>query len=260
MENINERLVITKEDVNCNKFADMENLKELIFHDCHIENLSALVKVPYLKILGFSGCDFGNELLPALAGAPELARINLHRMDAAGLEGLHGLRNLKRLGLWNVTGFKLENLAICENLFTLEMDDIGFSSSDIISKLVNLKVLYLYHSVMDNLDFLKMLPKLHKFMLLNPAQNEDGLIAVRSLANIKEFLYPVRDLSVYKGCMKLRKIGVSSSGVYGFEALEGSQIDEFTVCGRNIKDREYVEKISKKMKKYIKLSCYGFSA
>lgn len=252
MEEVNDSLIVKRENADCNKYAEMAGLNELIFHDCHIENLGALVKMPQLKVLGFARCTFGNECLPALEGAPALARINLHSMDAAGLEELHNIRNLKRLGLWNVTNFQLGNLTLYENLFTLEFDDKNFNSGDVICKFVNLKKLYLYHSVMDNLDFLKMLPKLHKFMLREAAGNEDGLAAISGMANLKEFIYPVKDLSVYKDCRKIEQIGIASSGVHGFEALEGSNVNGFTICGTERGNSRYHDEILENLRKYIK--------
>ena len=252
MDDINDHMFVAKEDVDCNKYAGIAYLSEMVFHDCHIENLSALVKMPNLKALGFARCTFGNELLPALEGAPALARIDMHSMGAAGLEGLCGVKNLKRLYLNNVTDFKLENLTVYNNIFTLEIDNSVWYDSDIISKFVNLKKLYLYHGTIDSLDFLKNLPKLHRFMLPEPAENEDGLIAIKDMVNLKEFIYPVKDLSIYKDCQKIQKIGIASSGVHGYEALEGSNVDEFVICGTERGNSRYHNEITENIKKYIK--------
>ena len=255
MEEVNDSLIVKRENADCNKYAEMAGLNELIFHDCHIEKLSALVKMPHLKVLGFARCTFGNEHLPALEGAPALARINLHSMDAAGLEELHNIRNLKRLGLWNVTNFQLGNLALYENLFTLEFDDRNFNSGDVICRFVNLKKLYLYHSVMDNLDFLKMLPNLVKFRLLKPAANEEGLIGLNKFPNLKEFIYPVKDLSLYKGCEKLKEPGISPKTTGGFEVFKGSKVECFIICGST--SNEQVNYIAKEMKRHCKIYSYG---
>ncbi len=72
MEEVNDSLIVKRENADCKKYAEMAGLNELIFHDCHIEKLSALVKMPHLKVLGFARCTFGNERLPALEGAPAL--------------------------------------------------------------------------------------------------------------------------------------------------------------------------------------------
>lgn len=56
---------------------------------------------------------------------------------------------------------------------------------------------------MDNLDFLSALTKLTEFHLAIPAVNEDGLAA---------------------------------EGVYGFEALAGSKVNSFRVCGKDSPD------------------------
>lgn len=104
MEDTDGQVTVFKENVDCNKYTSMALLKELRFHGCHIENLSALSQMPSLKVLGFTMCTFGNGILPALEGAPALARIDMCDMGASGPEELHGVNNLKRLYLLIIQG------------------------------------------------------------------------------------------------------------------------------------------------------------
>ena len=60
---------------------------------------------------------------------------------------------------------------------------------------------------------------------------------MRGLVNLKEFIYPVKDLSVYKGHPALESIGMAAGVSHGFEAFEGGRVDCFTVLGR-VSDEE----------------------
>lgn len=95
-------------------------------------------------------------------------------------------------------------------------------------------------------------------MLTKHAENEDGLTAIKGMANLKEFIYPVKDLSIYKGCKKIEKIGIASSSVHGFEALEGSNVNEFFVCGEASGDIRYLDQIAEEMSKHVK-HLYGYT-
>ena len=108
---------------------------------------------------------------------------------------------------------------------------------------------------MDNLDFLAGLTKLTQFHLAEPAGNEDGLAAVRGLAKLKEFIYLVKDLSVYKGHPALESIGMAAGVRHGFEAFEGSRVNCLTVLGRT--SDEELEFVRKQMKKYVKIYSYS---
>lgn len=245
-------IVIFDHNVDCEPFAYMKNLNEASFCNCKLSNISILAKIPYLKRLSFTNCTFDGEGLAALSKAPALSRINLNRMSAEGLLELKGIKTLKRLNLGNVTDIKPEDITVFKNLRTLEIDNMDLHDCSFIGELPELRILDLNRHSLDNLDFLKMLPKLHKFMLQEAAGNEDGLAAISGMANLKEFIYPVKDLSVYKDCRKIEEIGIASSGVHGFEALEGSNVNGFTICGTERGNSRYHNEILENLRKYIK--------
>lgn len=245
-------IVIFDHNVDCGPFAYMKNLNEASFCNCKLSNISVLAKIPYLKRLNFANCTFDGEGLAALSKAPALSRINLNRMSAEGLLELKGIKTLKRLNLGNVTDIKPEDITVFRNLRTLEIDNMDLHSCTFIGELPELRILDLNR---DNLDFLKMLPNLVKFRLLKPVANEEGLIGLDKFKNLKEFIYPVKDLSLYKGCKKLKEPGISPETTKGFEVFKGSKAEGFIICGST--SNEQVDYVAKEMKKYCKIYTYG---
>lgn len=258
MERVNKYMMLREQTVDCSQFATLnKDLEELTFHYCHIENLSAVTKMPLLRIIRFTSCTFGTGNLQALSGAPALARINVYDMCAEGLTELYGLKKLKRIAIRNVTGIELESLEEFINLYTLEIDNMGLHDGTFIGKLVNLRRLDLHKHVMDNLDFLEQLPSLYKFNLLNAAKNEEGLMAVAGLSNLKEFIYPVKDLSIYRNLPKLEAAGMAPDVHNGFEVFAGSKVCRFVVCGKS--SHKNNDRIAEQMKKYVRIYSYGNS-
>lgn len=252
----NEKIIlIQNENVDCALFAHMGNLKELILHGCSLVNADGLAQAPRLKQLIFAGCDMKGDQLSVLSKAPALKELGLNVMSAAGLSELKGLKSLRSLRLRKVTDFAPEELAGFKGLWELDYDNGGKYGGVFLEKLKNLKRLDLHRTALDNLDFLAGLTKLTQFHLAEPAGNEDGLAAVRGLVKLKEFIYPVKDLSVYKGHPALESIGMAAGVSHGFDAFEGSRVNRFTVLGR-VSDEE-LESVRTQMKKYVKIYSYS---
>lgn len=249
------RMLIKEQDVDCKPFAHMENLKELIFHNCHLKNAGAIAKAPQLKNLIFVECSFDGEQLSALAQAPSLKELSLNIMSGEGLTELSGSKTLKSLRLRKVTDFELQELAAFTGIQELGIEAMELHDGAFLEKLKNLKKLDLNRHTMDNLDFLRSLTKLTEFRLASPAENEDGLSEVRTLVKLKEFIYPVKDLSIYKGHPTLEKIGMAAGVTQGFEAFEGSKVNGFTIFG-NVTDEERKE-TKRQMERYVKIYSYG---
>lgn len=249
------RMLIKEQDVDCKPFAHMENLKELIFHNCHLKNAGAIAKAPQLKNLIFVECSFDGEQLSALAQAPSLKELSLNIMSGEGLTELSGSKTLKSLRLRKVTDFELQELAAFTGIQELGIEAMELHDGAFLEKLKNLKKLDLNRHTMDNLDFLRSLTKLTEFRLASPAENEDGLSEVRTLVKLKEFIYPVKDLSIYKGHPTLEMIGMAAGVTQGFEAFEGSKVNGFTIFG-NVTDEERKE-TKRQMERYVKIYSYG---
>ncbi len=162
---------------------------------------------------------------------------------------------LRRLQLRKVYDLEPEELSAFRGLWELSMEAEGKHDGTFLGKLKKLKKLDLHRSAMNNLDFLKDLAGLTEFCLAEPAENEDGLSAVRALPRLKEFVYPVKDLSIYKGHPTLESIGMAAGAAHGFEALEGTRVNQFTVIGK-VTDGE-LQEIKMHTEKYVRLRAYG---
>lgn len=243
--------------IDCAPFAYMTNLKELIIH-CHtVRNLSALAKAPQLKTLIFARCTFGDETLSALSEAPALKELGLNVMCADGLTDLQNVKTLKKLQIQEVSGVCLEDLGAFTKLEELSIQNMELHGSAFLGALKNLKILDLNNHKLDNLDFLANLKKLTEFRLPVPAENEDGLLAVKNLTKIKRFLYPVKDLSVYQGNLpSLKAVGMDKSVTQGFEIFKGSAVDEIKIFGGA--GKEQVEEKVAQMDKYTEIHSYSW--
>lgn len=248
-------MLIREEDIDCELFARMGNLKELILHRCSLVNADGIAQAPKLKKLILVRCGFTGERISVLSNAPALKELGLNEMSAAGMSGLAELKTLQVLRLREVTDFEPEELAGFTRLWELVIDNAGRQKGMFLGRLKNLKKLDLGCSAIDSLDFLAGLTKLVEFRLAAPAKNEDGLAAVRDLTKLKEFIYPVRDLSVYKGHPALEGIGMAARVEHGFEAFDGSRVNRFTVLGRA--GREELEEVKKQMEQYVKIYTYS---
>lgn len=272
-------LLIIKKTVDCALFGQMDNLKELILHDCRLEHLEGIAEAQQLKKLIFARCTFDGEDLSALSQAPALKELSLNVMDASGLASLAGLGTLRSLSIREITGMELEKLGDFGKLQELSIEGMGLHDGDFLKELRNLKKLDLHWQVMDNLDFLPALAKLTEFHLAAPAADEKGLAAVSELKKLKEFVYPVRDLKVYANHPNLVTVGMAPGGVQGFEAFAGSKVNSFIVCGSLTADNnkwnsyaseadgetcdtprsenEEMEQLEVKMGQYVKIYSYG---
>ncbi len=242
-------------EIDCTLFSYMTNLTELILHDCHLKHMDALAKIPKLKKLFFANCAWDEEDLSVLSHAPALKELGLNRVSGTGLADLNQLKTLKCLYVHALTGFHVEELAAFTSLQKLSIEDMELKDGAFIAKMKHLKKLELGHSQLTDLNFLKSLKKLTEFQLTRPAENEDGLWAVEHLTQLKEFIYPVKDISIYKGHKTLELAGMDACVTDSFEIFAGSKVRSFTIFGDV--SMEYAHKIYGEMEKYVKIRSYG---
>lgn len=249
------RMMLQEKAIDCTPFAYMANMKELILHDCHLTNLDALARMPQLKTLIFGRCVIEGGNLSVLSESPGLKELGLNMMSGAGLAKLSGLKPLKRLQVRALTDIEIEELAPFTGLQELSIENMGLRDAAFIGGMKNLKKLDLYNSQLINLDFLSHLTKLTEFKLTKPAENEDGLSAVSRLPKLKEFIYPVKELSIYKGAGALERVGIEAGVTEGFEAFAGSRVISFTLLGND--PSAQMERVKQQMDKYVKLYSWG---
>ncbi len=249
------QMLLQKEEVDCAPFAYMENMKELILHDCRLKNLDALAKMPQLKKLIFARCVIEGEGLSVLSEAPNLKELGLNIMSGAGLMGISRSKTLKSLQVRALTDIAVEDLAVFSSLQELCVEKMGLRDAAFIRDMKNLKKLDLWDSELMNLDFLKNLKKLTTFHLKKRAESEEGLSAVRELTKLKEFIYPVKDISIYEGHKTLESVGMAADVAEGFEAFAGSKVNSFVLFGGATETQ--TEAIRRQMEKYVKLYSWG---
>ena len=251
-------LLLKEKNIDCLPFQYMENLKELIFHGCTLENISYIAKAPQLKRLIFANCTLEKENLSVLADAPQLKELSLNVMCAEGLPALQKLKTLKSLSVKKVNGIAPKELAGFEGLQELRMEDMELHDGAFIGGMKNLKKLDLHWHTLDNLDFLQGLKKLTEFHLAVAARNEEGISAVCGLTKLKEFIYPVKDLQIYANHPSLERVGMAAEVEQDFAVFAGSKVNSFTVCGSIPKEK--LEETAKKMEEYVNLCSYGFQS
>lgn len=249
------RILLHDEEIDCTPFAYMENMKELILHDCRLTNLGALAKMPQLKKLIFARCVIEGEGLSVLAEAPNLKELGLNIMSGAGLAEVSRSKTLKSLQVRALTDICVEELAAFTFLQEFRVEKMGLKDASFIGNMKNLKKLDLWDSELTDLDFLKSLKKLTNFHLKKRAESEDGLLAVGELTKLKEFIYPVKDISIYAGHKTLECVGMAADVAEGFEAFAGSKVNSFTLLGGATEVQ--TEAVRKQMDKYVKLYSWG---
>lgn len=249
------RMLISEERLSCTPFAYMENLKELIFHDCEIEDLHVLAQVPQLQKLIFARCTFKGEDLSVLASAPKLKEIGINDMAGDGLSSLQEIKSLKSLNVRKVNGIDEKSFSGFVKLQTLSLKDLDIHDGSFIGNMKSLKILNLDYLTMDNLDFLKNLTKLVEFELITPAANEDGLAIVQKLDKLKSFIYPVKNLEIYEGHPSLKTIGLSPDVTQGFEVFANSQVESFIIC--DMVSEQHMKQIEAEFERYVKINSFG---
>lgn len=117
-------LFLKGKTVDCTLFRYTENLKELILHNCLLENAEYMTKAPQLKRLFLVNCTWEGESLAVLAEAQQLKELSVNEMCAEGLPALQKSKTLKNLSLRNA-GIKIEELAGFTGLQELCLEDMG---------------------------------------------------------------------------------------------------------------------------------------
>lgn len=247
-------LLVQDQNIDCTLFTHMENLKELILHRCHLVNADGIAQAIKLKKLILVGCSFDNASLSVLSKAPSLKELGLNEMSVRGLSGLKEMKSLKSLQFRQVTDFDMEELAEFTELWELNINHTEKYQGAFLRKLKKLKKLDLHYSSIADLDFLSGLTELTEFHLAKSAIDEAGLLVVCRLPKLKKFIYPVKDLSIYKGHSVLESIGMVAGVTHGFEVFEGSSVNQFTVVGKVT--HEELEEIKKQMERYVKIYTY----
>lgn len=253
------QLFISKGEMNISfaPIAYMKNLKELIVHNCNISDFDCISKVQGLKKIAFINCTFEYSELAKLEQLEKLQELTLGRMPIDNLVFLEKITALKSLSLLYLQNINCEQINGLTNIKILDLTGMNFESFEFLKTYKNLKELKIQRMKVLNLEFLQYLKSLTSFSLREKAQDENGLRFIKELKHLKEFEYPVTDVSVYLENEKLEKIGLASKKIKNAKKLKGTQISSVIVC--NAESEKQAQKIIKEVEKYIDLRTSGFS-
>lgn len=236
----------------------MTNLRELIIHDTKIEDFEAIMGAQNLQELFLIGCDFTPDKLEILAKLPRLKNLHIGKMDKiTSIKCLEQSDSIKELGLIKMTSLKEEGLCYNKKIQTLELENLGIDDYSFLTKYKNLKEVEIEEEKVKDLNFLHEMKKLVSFKMENKAMQEEGLVALKDIKKLKSFKYPVTDSSVYEGCHELEEIGIDAKGTFQFEVFKDSKLRSVMVYHAD--GEEEVENIVDEIKKYVKITCYGYT-
>lgn len=248
-------LKIEEQNMSCALIQHMINLKVLCIYNSQIEDIELLAKLPKLCTLRLWRSGFGKNDLSALKNMTRLKKLCVSDMSGKGLQELHSVENLKELRISEMREVEADVIGRLTQVETLYINHMDFQNADFISNMRKLKDLEFEKISLKNLDFLYDLKELEKFKLLQPAEEESGLAAIRDMLKLEEFKYPVKDISVYAGHPNIKEVYFTSEVEDGFEIFAGSKVTSFTICGKTTK--EHMKEINDKMNQYVKISSYG---
>lgn len=253
------KLFVSKGEMNISfaPIAYMKNLKELVVHNCNISDFNSVSKAQELKKIVFINCTFDYSELLNLEKLEKLQELTLGRMSLDNLKFLSKLISLKSLSLLHLPNINCEQLSDLTNIEILDLTGMNFESLEFLKTYQKLKELKIQRMKVSNLEFLEYLKSLTSFSLREKAKDEKGLRFIKELKHLKEFEYPVTDVSVYLENEKLEKIGLASKKIKNAKKLKGTQISSVIVC--NAENEKQAQKIIKEVEKYIDLRSSGFS-
>ena len=254
------RITNNPQRLSCKPFEYMDNVKELIIHHCELFDFESISKMKNLTTLYLIDCTTDSCNVAALAEAPKLKKLSLGVIkEHIDMKKLAKSKSLKELSIRELDGVSFCDLCEFSGLTSLTIEGGNPEEYEFLSKLGKLKTLKIRGVQLDNLDFLHHMPKLEEFEMHIEAQNEDGLMAIRSLTKLKSFIYPVKDLVLYKGVPTLEEAGIAHVNNGQFEAFKDTKLNSFLVLGDGDEDlMEEAGKIAEELTSYgLRIMSYG---
>lgn len=254
------RIMNDPQKLSCKPFEFMDNIKELIIHHCELHDFECITKMKNLTTLFLIDCTTPESNVSVLADAPKLKRLSLGAIkEQIDMKKLSKSKSLKDLSVRALDGVNLEDLSEFGELTSLTVEGGDSEEYGFLSKLEKLKILKIKNVQLDNLGFLYNLTKLEEFEMHVPAKNEDGLMAIGGMTKIKIFIYPVKNLMIYKDVPGIVEAGIAYNNDGEFEVFKESKLNSFMLIGNGEKDMmKKAESIKNDIEKYgLKITSYG---
>lgn len=243
--------------IDFSQVDDIESIKELIIHNCDISNFSCISAAKNLKEIVMVECNIAVEDLSCLKEMEKLKELRFRGMKMGSILWMSEIPSLKNLALIEINDIDYSELEYLPNLLRLYIEQADVPSFDFLKKLKKLHTFELDMVPVNNLDFLYDLPKLKEFRMSYRTADEKALSCISNMKYLQSFLYPVRDISIYKDCPKIKYIGLDGSIIHKFKVLEGK--DSITsVFFFNCSSQRYFERESAKAKNYLNLTSCGY--
>lgn len=252
-------LFIKEQIVSCKPLQYMENIKKLIIQNSSLKHFECIAKMPSLNKLVLVDDNIVEGDLSLLKDNVTLKCLRIVRnSDVKDLAKLAKLPKLRELSLSNIADIDLSTLADFTRLTVLELEDMPSGDFSFLSKLTKLKELEINRCQLEHLDFLFNLKKLEKFSLLQPVADEKGLAAVPELTKLKEFIYPVRDIEIYRNHPSLKNPGFVVTEEQSYDVFAETVISSFTIIGTKGRNtRQDLKAIRDEIGQYVDLRSYG---
>lgn len=198
----------------------MVNLKELIIHADEITNFDVLQRLTSLAELVIGSEAFKESDLKYLVSLDGLRKLTLIGLPLKNIHKLKDIKKLKSLRLCRMNSIEMELIGTIKNLKELSLEEMEVGDLLYISNLSKLIKLELKQVTIPHLSFLKALKNLTVFETDSCAIDESHIEVIGELKKLKQFTYPVGDLTILKNCMSLKQIGVDASRLKGLRKFQ----------------------------------------
>lgn len=242
--------------VSLDILTHMVNLKELIIHADEITNFDVLKQLPSLAELIIGSEAFTESDLDYLVSLEGLRQLTLIGLPLKDIHKLKDIKKLTSLRLCRMNAIDSELIGTLKNLKELRLEEMEVGDLHYISNLSKLITLELKQVTIPHLSFLKGLRNLTFFETDSCAKDESHIMFSGELKKLKQFIYPVGDLSIFKNCMSLKQIGVDASRLKGLDDISECNIDGITIF--HATSEEHAKSAVAEFKKHFKLQSYGW--
>ena len=134
-------LFIKNENLSFKPLQYMNNLREVVIHNCNITDFSFISKASELRKLYIVNCKFSKDELKYLSSLSHLKELSLNIMEIESIKCLSDLRNLKDLSLRKIDKLNVEELSNFKSLEHLSLEELSIPNFDFINNLKSLKEL-----------------------------------------------------------------------------------------------------------------------
>lgn len=259
------RMVYIKSDmakkygaISLDILKEMKNLKELIIHAEEVCSFEPIKNIPSLTKLVIGCKSFMESDLEYLVNLQELKQLTFVKLSLNDVHILNEIKTLKCLRLYKINSLNSSSIGCLNNLTELSLEDIDVGDLSYLSNLNKLIKLELKNVVIPNLEFLHGLKNLTILETDTKANDESHIRSFGEMHNLKELVYPVRDLKTIKNCIQLKRIGVDALKFNSLEEITSLNIIDITIF--NATSKENAESVVSEFKKYFKIQSYGWKA